>query len=495
MKRWTLSLYAKIAAVFLILLLFQGMIHILLSVNSSMNFVIETDQKLNRDLARDLAKEFRPFLQDSLDYAGIEHTIHELMVMNPRVEIYLLDARGRILAFFADPRKKVKHETVSLAPIRRFFDEKEGLPILGDNPRNIDRKKPFSVAPIQIGKDIDGFLYVILGGEEYDSAAAMIRDSYIVRTTALSLGVTALFTGIVGLVVFAFLTKRFHIMTGVVKKFASGDYTQRIGIQSNDEIGQLSKAFDQMADTIVANMEELKRTDDLRRELIANVSHDLRGPLASMQGYLETILMKDATLTPSERQRYLQVIFDNTRMLSQLVGELFELSKLDAKQVKPKREAFSIAELAQDVVMKFKPRAEKLKVSLESSLPTDLPMVVADIGMIERALSNFIDNALCYTPEDGTVRVDLQKHHDAVRVIVSDTGCGIPSEELPSVFDRFYRVEKSRARSSGGSGLGLAIAKKILEAHDSTISVQSTVNVGTAFSFDLRSAESSSLRN
>lgn len=495
MKRWTRSLYAKISAVFLVLLLTQGVIHTLLSVRSSMNFVRESDQKLNRGLAHDLAKEFRPFLRDSLDVAGIEHTIHHLMVMNPRVEIYLLDGSGKILAFFADPAKKVKTSHVGLTPVRKFLEKEGDLPILGDDPRNPGGRKPFSVAALEIGKEIHGFLYIILGGEQYDSASAMIRDSYIVRTTALSLGVTVLLTGVVGLILFAFLTKRFHSMTLVVRKFAAGDYTQRIGVQSDDEIGQLSRAFDQMADTIVANMEELKRTDDLRRELIANVSHDLRSPLASMQGYLETVLMKDAFLSAEERRRYLQVIFDNTRMLSQLVSELFELSKLDAKQVQPKPEPFSIAELAQDVMMKFKPQAEKLQVKLESSLPKNLPMVVADIGMIERALSNFIDNALCYTPAEGTVSVDLRQEGGKVRVVVSDTGCGIPADDLPAVFDRFYRVDKSRARSSGGSGLGLAIAKKILEAHDTPISVQSTLDVGTRFAFDLRCSESDSFRN
>lgn len=360
------------------------------------------------------------------------------------------------------------------------------MPILGDDPRHIGRKKPFSASTLKIGSDIDGFLYVILGGEKYDSTIAMIKESYIIRTTAINLGLVFISTGIIGLILFAFLTKRFRKMTTAVKKFEEGEFEKRIDIKSNDEIGQLAKAFNQMADTIVANMDELKRTDQLRRELIANVSHDLRSPLASMQGYLETILMKDSTLSTNDRKKYLQIIYDNTTMLSKLVSELFELSKLDAKQVQPKPEAFSMAELTQDVVMKFKPEAESLKVDLQASLPKDLLMVEADIGMIERALSNFIDNALQYTPEKGTVKVDLSKQNKKVRVVVSDTGVGIPEEQIPLVFERFFRVEKSRSRSSGGTGLGLAIAKRILELHESTISVESVEQEGTTFSFDLK---------
>ncbi len=492
MKNILRTLYGKISAAFLVLLIVSGLVQTWVSVHSSMEFVNESDQKLNLNLAADLAKEFTPFLHDSIAYGDIMHTMHYMMVMNPRVEIYMLDGNGKILAFFAEPGKTVKKDYVNLAPIRKFLYGTHDMPIEGDDPRNLGRTKPFSAATIDIGEKIHGYLYVILGGEQYDSAAAMIKESYIIRTTAISLTVILLLTGVVGLILFAFLTKRFRAMTEVVKQFERGNFSQRVQIKSNDEIGQLAKSFNRMADTIAANMEELKRTDDLRRELVANVSHDLRSPLASMQGYLETILIKDETLQAGERRKYLQTIFENTKMLGTLVSELFELSKLDARQIQPKAEPFSIAELTQDVVMKFKPQAEKLRVNLQAALSKDLPMVHADIAMIERALSNLIDNALRYTPEAGTVKVDLQNHHGKVRIVISDTGCGIPVEEIPLIFERFYRIEKSRARGSGpkplagGAGLGLAIAKRILDLHDSTISVQSVVNVGTTFSFELK---------
>jgi signal transduction histidine kinase len=275
-------------------------------------------------------------------------------------------------------------------------------------------------------------------------------------------------------------------MTNVVEEFERGNFDKRLEIDSKDEIGQLANSFNEMADTIVANMEELKRTDDLRRELVASVSHDLRSPLASIQGYLETIFIKEDALNPEEIKKYLEIIFNNTKMLNKLVNELFELSKLDAKQVQPKPEPFSISELAQDVLMKFKQQAEKSQINLDSVLPQNLPLVYADIALIERALSNFIENAISYTPEQGTVKVILTGEPQNVRVTVQDTGCGIPSEDLPHIFDRFYRVDRSRDRSTGGTGLGLAIAKKILDLHESEILVESQIDVGTKFSFDIR---------
>jgi signal transduction histidine kinase len=164
--------------------------------------------------------------------------------------------------------------------------------------------------------------------------------------------------------------------------------------------------------------------------------------------------------------------------------DLLELSKLDAKQIRPKPEQFSLSELTQDVVLKFKPKAEKQHITIHTNFPIKIPIVEADIGMIERALSNLLDNALIYTPEKGEVSVVVEEKDKKVSVKVSDNGKGIPENDLPHVFDRFYRGDKSR--TTEGTGLGLAITKKIIEAHQSEISVQSKINKGTAFVFDLQ---------
>jgi len=240
----------------------------------------------------------------------------------------------------------------------------------------------------------------------------------------------------------------------------------------------------------------LKQTDALRRELIANVSHDLRSPLASIRGYLETVIMKKDTLDPREHEKYLNIILNNTVMLSQLVEELFELSKLDAKQIKPQLETFSLSELVQDVVLKYRPHADEAGIQLDSAMPSEALNIKADIGLIERALSNLIENAIKYTPEKGVVKVALTDADQAVRFVVSDTGAGIAEEDLPHVFDRYYRGKQNKTRKPGGTGLGLAISKKILQLHRSDIQVESQLNVGTRFMFTLQKelAEGSGVR-
>ena len=485
MKSFLKTFYGKLSLIFLFLLILLGSAQIFITIQSSMRFMSETDQKLNLPLAQNMAAELRPFLKDSLSLPVIEDKIHYMMVMNPKVEIYLLNSHGKILAFFADPKKKVKREFIDLDPVRRFFQSSQNELILGDDPRYPGKQKPFSVAPLSIGKDLDGFLYIILGGEQYESAAGMLRESFIIKTTIIGLMLSILVTGFVGLSLFFFLTRRLRSMRDVVRRFEQGDLALRIASPSADEIGQLGQSFNVMADTIARNMEELKQTDLLRRELIANVSHDLRSPLASIQGYMETVLMKADQLDPKEREKYLNIILNNTVMLSQLVEELFELSKLDARQVESKLETFSIAELMQDVVLKYRPQAEQAGVHLESIVPSKSIVVKADIGLIERAVSNLIENAIKYTPGKGVVKVALTEGSGKVHISISDTGSGISEQDLPHVFERYYRGGKNQTRKPGGSGLGLAISKKIIELHDSELRVESQVNVGTRFYFAL----------
>ncbi|NOQ96599.1 MAG: HAMP domain-containing protein [Calditrichae bacterium] len=486
MKSFLKTFYGKLSLIFLFLLILLGSAQIFITIQSSMRFMSETDQKLNLPLAQNMAAELRPFLKDSLSLPVIEDKIHYMMVMNPKVEIYLLNSHGKILAFFADPKKKLKKEFIDLDPVRKFFRSSQNELILGDDPRYPGKQKPFSVAPLSIGKDLDGFLYIILGGEQYESAAGMLRESFIIKTTIIGLMLSILVTGFVGLSLFFFLTRRLRSMRDVVRCFEQGDLALRIASPSADEIGQLGQSFNVMADTIARNMEELKQTDLLRRELIANVSHDLRSPLASIQGYMETVLMKADQLDPKEREKYLNIILNNTVMLSQLVEELFELSKLDARQVESKLETFSIAELMQDVVLKYRPQAEQAGVHLESIVPSKSIVVSADIGLIERAVSNLIENAIKYTPDKGVVKVALTEGSGKVHISISDTGSGISEQDLPHVFERCYRGGKNQTRKPGGSGLGLAISKKIIELHDSDLLVESQLNVGTRFSFDLK---------
>jgi signal transduction histidine kinase len=232
-------------------------------------------------------------------------------------------------------------------------------------------------------------------------------------------------------------------------------------------------------------MENLKQADTLRRELVANVSHDLRTPLATLQGYIETLLLKNKSLTEKDRQHHLEIAIQHCQRLSNLVDELFELAKLDSREIQIQCEPFNISELAHDVVQKFNLSAEERQISIQIDHNQDLPFANADIAMIERVIENLLDNAVRHTSPGGSIRLTFSAQNSDISVCVSDTGCGIPEEDLPHIFDRFYHRDRTHESTTGYSGLGLAITKRILELHDKSIIVESAAGSGTTFTFFL----------
>lgn len=479
------SLYSKLAAVLLALFLAVGVLSLVITVRATGLYQQEVNQKLNRELAQHIVAENTLIRDASVDHAALEHVFHMLMVINPAIELYLLDPAGKILAYSAEPGK-VKRGAVDLAPLQRWLAGVEHLPLLGDDPRDFERRKAFSAARIGTGDRLDGYLYIILGGEDYDGVAQKLAGSYIMNASAWMLAGMVVLALLAGLLLFALLTGKLQRLTRAMTAFKAGELPEAVQTKRNgDEIDRLTVAFHDMARQIREQMNTLEHTDQLRREMVANVSHDLRTPLATLQGYIETLLIKDGVLDANGRRDYLETAIRHCRRLNKLVSELLELARLDASEVKPARETFSLPELVQDIVQKFRLKAREKNIRIEADLHPHLPFVNADIALIERVLENLIDNALRYTPANGLVALELAPAERGVRVRVHDNGCGIATEELPRIFDRFYQLDKSRNSNPGSSGLGLAIAKRILELHGSDIAVDSALGRGTTFAFEL----------
>ncbi len=484
------SLYARLALGLVALVTLLGAVNLTIMLHAGRLYQQELNQQLNRSLAANLIAENKLRVDEGrFDPAALEPIFHTYMVVNPAIEVYLLDTDGRILAFSA-PAEKVKRDRVDLAPVRAFLRAGDRLPIVGDDPRDSAGRKVFSAAPIGPADRPQGYLYVVLAGEQLDSVAAMLRDSYILRAALYVVVGAALFGVLAGLWLLFRITRRLRRLDHAMSAFVADDFTRlptlaEFDTDSQDELGRLGRTFKSMAEHIAAQVGTLKQTDALRRELVANVSHDLRTPVASLQGYLETLLMKADTLSVDERNQYLHIAMRHSERLGALIAELFELAKLESEHTQLHREAFAPGELVQDVVLKYQLPAREAGVDIETDIPPDLPFVDADIALIERVLENLLDNAVRHTPGGGSVKVTLAADAGQVRVQVADTGHGIPSEELPRLFDRFYQVKKSQGEVGDGVGLGLAIVKRILELHAVSIAVYSTLRAGTRFDFSL----------
>lgn len=483
------TLYAQLALVLVLLLLAIGLTYAIVNSYVLQRHLATIDQTFNRDLARNLVAERNLVREGRLDRQALKDTFHHYMEINPSIEIYLVDLSGELMAYSADPGKVVR-DRVSLAPVHSFLSGEQNYPLLGDDPRSFDRQKIFSVTPVPSSDEVEGYLYVVLRGELFDRVEDAFQDSYYLRLGSWAVMISLVFGLIAGLIIFRIMTRRLRFLTGIVEEFRRSDFRNELTGHTRrhrrprDEIDQLQKTFELMSHRIVGQIAELREKDNARRELVAHVSHDLRTPLASLSGYIETLQIKGDSLTLSERRRYLDIAAEHASRLATLVDDLFELAKLEAADTPPQVEPFSLSDLVQDVVQKFGLEAENQNIQLEAEIPGAIPLATADIGLIERVLENIITNALDHTPGGGKVRIRLGRVEEKLSVEISDTGSGIPEPDLPRIFERFYRAQ-NRHREGSHAGLGLAIAKRILDLHHSRISVRSEVKKGTTFSFDL----------
>jgi signal transduction histidine kinase len=480
------TLFAKLALALTLLLLGIGLLYAVLSATLTRHYQQEFLQNLNRDLASNLVTERKLVTEGALDQKALKKTFNHYMMVNPSIEIYLLDHNGAILSYSAEPGK-VKRDHVDLQPVRDFLSGTE-FPLLGDDPRSFERRKVFSASRIPVEGHAPNYLYVVLRGEEYERIEQLFQHNFLLQLSGAALLVSLSIGLIVGLVLFRLLTRRLQSLAHLMQGFDESDFTQHTPWQGHhrhkDEIELLGQHYNSMAERIQEQLEALKKQDVLRRELVANVSHDLRTPLAAMHGYIETLQMKEQDFDSGTRAEYLETALQHSRRVTKLVDELFELATLDAREMQPQREPFALAELIQDVIQKFKLPAEEHDIRLEMHSDDPLPFVEADIAMIERVLENLIGNALQHTGAGGKVTVSLLQKESTVEVQVQDNGSGISEHDLPGIFDRFYRANNEE-RNDHHAGLGLAIAQHIVRLHGGVIEVRSKVNQGTRFFFSL----------
>jgi signal transduction histidine kinase len=343
---------------------------------------------------------------------------------------------------------------------------------------------------VQEGRKPVGAIYVGLPG----GGLEIIED--FLASTNRTLLLVALAAGLGAVLLILGLSRRIlapvEALTAAARQMEAGDLSQRVEITSNDEIGDLARAFNSMADG-------LARLEELRRQVVTDVAHELRTPLTNIRGYLKAL--QDGVVEPESH--VIDSLYEEAVLLNHLVNDLQDLSLAEAGQLRLERQPVALADVVDRAVEVLRPRAEAEEVALQVDLPEDLPLVDIDPRRVGQVLRNLLDNGLTHTPPGGEIGIaahaacpergrDVRGRRDDewIEVSVRDTGAGIAAEDLPHVFNRFYRADKSRSRATGGAGLGLSIAKRLIEAHGGRIGVESEIGRGTRFTFTLPVAES-----
>ncbi|WP_339868190.1 HAMP domain-containing sensor histidine kinase [uncultured Algoriphagus sp.] len=478
------SLFLRISLIFILVLLIVGCSYVFITATTAQRYFQETTQRLNATVAEYMIEEVNPFVDGEVNEAALGTIMHSMMAVNPGIEVYLLDPTGEIISYVVLDQL-VKLKRVDLAPVKEFIAAKGDDFVMGDDPRNPGEQSVFSATAVYDDEKLLGYVYIILASEKYETISSGVLGSYWMQLTFNSILITLVVALLIGLVLIAWLTRHLRTIVKTVERFKDGDLNARVpDYKTNSEFSVLGETFNHMADRILHNIEELKNVDSLRRELIANVSHDLRNPLAIINGYIETLQMKGESLSQEERESYLKIIGNSTDKLTKLVADLFDLSKLESGQMQVKKENLNIQELLQDSSLKYELLAKSKNISIDTSISSSLPMVKADLYLLDRVIQNLLDNAVKYTPNDGEISIEANSVAGAVQVKIKNSGGGIPQADLEAIFDRYYMIDKER-EGVEGSGLGLAIVKRILEVHGSDIYIQSDSNTYTEFIFEL----------
>jgi signal transduction histidine kinase len=504
-------LHVRAALVAVPLLLGLGVAMVLLLRHYSAQTALEASQRMNLGLAQYIVDHQPPGLIDEQgrpDKALMKQLAQHVMAINPAVEVYLLDVDGRVIAHALEGLQGPDPvgTRVDMAPIDRLTSATLGtpslasgraqapaldstqvlLPVLGTDPRHGTQLNTFSVAKVAQPDRDAGYLYVVLQGHEAQRVAASLTNSNALRAMAAAAASSTLLAAAVLWLTWHQLTRPLRQLTGELRSFRD-EGSAPAHAERGDEIGVLRRAVQAMQQRIEQQFRRLNEADTQRRELISNISHDLRTPLSNIQGYMETVLVRGESIDARTRATHLRTAMRHVDLLGKRIADLFELSKLDAGRIEPKQEVFCLAELLQDVVQNYRLAAQHRGVSLELAAGShSQAKVKADIAMIERVLQNLIDNALRYTTSGGRVVLAIDNRGAFLQISVSDSGRGIPVEHLPHIFERYWRASDAEPTVGGGSsssGLGLAIVKRILDLHGSVVRVHSEFARGTRFEF------------
>jgi len=358
---------------------------------------------------------------------------------------------------------------------RMILTDSHGIVVADTKNELIDKPFEYKWSGVNIPLDAPikfGTIYISpVGGESSEASTLMRAINFFLITGGI---LAVLVATAVTVFISRRLSKPIQALTVAATNLGKGDFTQRVQTDDRGEVGQLARSFNNMAD-------ELENAEKLRRNLVTDVAHELRSPVSNIRIQLEAI--EDNLLEPDART--MSSIHEETMLLSRLIDDLQDLSLMEAGRLKMDTQPVEIPRIIEQAGEALLPKAQANNISIEVDIQDNLPCCMVDPHRIGQVIRNLVNNAIAHTHADGLIKISAKRVDNRIEICVEDNGEGIPADDIPNIFERFYRVDKSRSRATGGSGLGLTIARRLVEAHGGRIWVESEVGKGSRFCFTI----------
>lgn len=472
----TKSLFTRMLFVYLLIIL---MSFVLLG---GIFFSTLKDQYLNdqMDMMIENAHEINEWSTENYyeRMSNIEFQGHLLKKAEEEDTVIWLISKLKIIYMIADPEGKGEiEERIPTKSIVRFFEETQQgnyAKQVSTVERSFERSVMSVAIPLKVEDTIVGAIVIHREVEDFG-----VGISTIFRQVLFPLIISMAFAFMLVLVLSRYIVKPIKDISYAAGELARGNLDWRVKSNTKDELGELAVSFNRMA-------EELKLQDGLRNTFIANVSHELRTPLASTQGFVQGML--DRAIDEKDRDKYLEIVLAETKRMNTLITDLLSLAKIESGKFPMELSEFDINELVRRCIIMFEKRIEDKNLEVSIQLTEEKMMVWADEDRISQVVTNLVDNAVKFTNEGGELKIWTNSAGNKVYVNIADTGEGIPEEEQPYIFERFYKVDKSHSRNKPGTGIGLSIVKRIITQHGEKITLRSIRDKGTTFTFTLTKA-------
>lgn len=497
-----MSLFSRLSVFFVLILIVMGGVIWLLAHEAQQRYFEEKTQALNRPITMFIAEQVPLFSNGNFNRKSLAELAAHVIIINPSLQLYLLDTQGRVVASAVDDALVLK-KRVDLAPVHQFLSEQGRSTVYGDDPTSLDRKRIFSAYPVSDtgigtpGCAPCGYVYAVVNVEQSNSIWHAFLGSQALQYATEILFAIILCAMLVTIALFFMLTRPLRSTAREIAQWQLA--TNEKGHESaqhalstrhaGDELKLLENTCRDMAQRLTTQYKTLETADFQRRQLFTRLSHDLRTPLTSVCGVLETLGSASSAMPVDERQQYMKVASRQAYKLHRLIDQVFELARLDSGDVALELEPLSFQELTMDTVQELVPQAQAkgVKLCYTPINPELQPMVLGDIAQLNRVMVNLLSNAIRCTPRAGSVIASTRVNHRREIVVeIIDKGCGFANELCEAPLSSLDFTEDINIRAAhSGTGLGLGIVSRILELHGTQATVTSKPGVGTLVRFVL----------